>query len=107
MSERVPTWEILNTFPSDYRVAFVGDASMAPYEITHAGGSVEHWNEEAGAVWIERITSHFEKFIWINPVPQETWEYSLSVGMTEQLVDRRMFPLTIRGLEEGMSLLSK
>ena len=107
MSERIPTWEILNKYAGDYKVVIVGDATMAPYEITHAGGSVEHWNEEAGAAWMSRFMSAYEKIVWINPTPQETWEYSTSVAMTQELVEGRMFPLTIRGLEEGMNLLSK
>jgi uncharacterized protein with von Willebrand factor type A (vWA) domain len=107
MSERIPTWEILNKYAGDYKVVFVGDATMAPYEITHAGGSVEHWNEEAGAIWISRFMGWYDKIVWINPTPQETWEYSTSVAMTQELVEGRMFPLTIRGLEEGMNLLSK
>jgi len=107
MSERIPTWDILNKYAGDYKVVFVGDATMAPYEITHAGGSVEHWNEEAGAIWISRFMGWYDKIVWINPTPQETWEYSTSVAMTQELVEGRMFPLTIRGLEEGMNLLSK
>ncbi|MFP6796193.1 MAG: VWA domain-containing protein [Pseudomonadales bacterium] len=107
MSERIPTWEILNKYAGDYKIVFVGDATMAPYEITHAGGSVEHWNEEAGAIWLSRFMGSYDKIVWINPTPQETWEYSTSVAMTQELVDGRMFPLTIRGLEEGMNLLSK
>ena len=107
LSERIPTWEILNKYGSDYRVVIVGDATMAPYEITHSGGSVEHWNEEPGAVWIQRISTIYPKLIWINPTPQETWEYSSSVGITQELVENRMYPLTIRGLEDAMSLLSK
>ena len=107
LSERIPTWEILNKYGSDYRVVVVGDATMAPYEITHSGGSVEHWNEEPGAVWMQRISTIYPKLIWINPTPQETWEYSSSVAITQELVDNRMYPLTIRGLEDAMSLLSK
>ena len=107
MNERLPTWGILNKYARDYKVVFVGDATMAPYEITHSGGSVEHWNEEPGATWIERFTETYDKMVWINPTPQETWEYSSSVGMTQELVEGRMFPLTIRGLEEGMNQLSK
>lgn len=107
MNERMPTWEILNKYAHDYKVVFVGDATMAPYEITHAGGSVEHWNEEPGTTWISRFTEVYDKLVWINPTPQETWEYSSSVGMTQQLVDGKMYPLTVRGLEEGMSSLSK
>ncbi|MFU8816438.1 MAG: vWA domain-containing protein [Pseudomonadales bacterium] len=107
MNERLPTWEVLNKYGHDYKVVFVGDATMAPYEITHAGGSVEHWNEEPGALWLQRIASVYDRLVWINPTPQETWEYSTSVGMTQQLVDGRMYPLTIRGLEESMNFLSK
>ena len=107
LSERIPTWEILNKYGSDYRVVIVGDATMAPYEITHSGGSVEHWNEEPGAVWMQRISTIYPKLIWINPTPQETWEYSSSVAITQELVENRMYPLTIRGLEDAMSLLSK
>ena len=107
MNERLPTWGILNKYARDYKCVFVGDATMAPYEITHSGGSVEHWNEEPGAVWMDRFTEAYDKTVWINPTPQETWEYSTSVGMTQELVDGRMFPLTIRGLEEGMNHLSK
>ena len=107
LSERIPTWEILNKYGSDYRVVIVGDATMAPYEITHSGGSVEHWNEEPGAMWMQRISTLYPKLIWINPTPQETWEYSSSVAITQDLVDNRMYPLTIRGLEDAMSLLSK
>ena len=107
MNERIPTWEILNKYGHDYKVVFVGDATMAPYEITHAGGSVEHWNEEPGAAWISRFTGIYDKLVWINPTPQETWEYSSSVAMTQDLVEGQMYPLTIRGLEEGMNRLSK
>ena len=107
MNERIPTWEILNKYGRDYKVIFVGDATMAPYEITHAGGSVEHWNEEPGAAWITRFAGIYDKLVWINPTPQETWEYSTSVAMTQDLVDGQMYPLTVRGLEEGMNFLSK
>ena len=107
MNERIPTFEILNKYAHDYKVVFVGDATMAPYEITHAGGSVEHWNEEPGAVWMNRFTELYDKLVWINPTPQETWEYSSSVSLTQELVGGSMFPLTIRGLEEGMAELTK
>jgi uncharacterized protein with von Willebrand factor type A (vWA) domain len=88
-------------------VIFVGDATMAPYEITHAGGSVEHWNEEPGAAWLARFRQLYPKLVWINPTPQETWEYSTSVAITRELVDGQMYPLTLRGLEDGMGFLSK
>ncbi len=107
MAERLPTFDIFNKYAHDYKVVFVGDATMAPYEITHAGGSVEHWNEEPGAAWMERFDSIYDKLIWLNPTPQETWEYSSSVMMTQELVGGRMYPLTVRGLEESMGELSK
>jgi uncharacterized protein with von Willebrand factor type A (vWA) domain len=107
MSERLSTLDILNKYSHDYKVVFVGDATMAPYEITHAGGSVEHWNEEPGAAWMERFDEIYDKVIWLNPTPQETWEYSSSVMMTQELVGGKMYPLTIKGLEEGMGELSK
>ena len=107
MAERLPTLEILNKYSGDYKVVFVGDATMAPYEITHAGGSVEHWNEEPGAAWMGRFGEIYDKVIWLNPTPQETWEYSSSVMMTQELVGGNMYPLTIKGLEEGMSQFSK
>lgn len=107
MSERLNTQEILNKYASDYKVVFVGDATMAPYEITHAGGSVEHWNEEPGGLWMERFRESYDNLVWINPTPQETWEYSSSVAMTQDLVGGEMYPLTVRGLEESMNRLSK
>ena len=107
MSERLSTQEILNKYASDYKVVFVGDATMAPYEITHAGGSVEHWNEEPGGLWMERFRETYDNLVWINPTPQETWEYSSSVSMTQDLVGGAMYPLTVRGLEESMNRLSK
>jgi uncharacterized protein len=106
-NERIPTFQILNKYARDYKVVFVGDATMAPYEITQAGGSVEHWNEEPGALWMRRFVEAYDRVAWINPTPQETWEYSNSVGITRDLVGGRMFPLTIRGLEESMTFLSK
>ena len=107
MNERIETWDILHKYTHDYKVIFVGDATMAPYEITHSGGSVEHWNEEAGAVWLQRVMDGFDKVIWINPTPLDTWEYSTSVALTNKLVDEQMFPLTIRGIENGMTYLTK
>mgnify|MGYP003334408093 FL=1 len=107
MNERIDTFDILHKYTHDYKVRFVGDATMAPYEITHAGGSVEHWNEEAGAIWMQRLLDTFEKVIWINPTPQDTWEYSTSVSLIQKLVEDKMYPLTIAGIEEGMNYLSK
>ena len=107
MNERIPTWQLLNKYARDYKVVFVGDATMAPYEITHAGGSVEHWNDEPGALWMSRFTESYDKLVWINPTPRETWDYSTSVAMTRELVDDQMYPLTISGLEGSMGYLSK
>ena len=107
MSERIDTFDILHKYTHDYKVIFVGDATMAPYEITHSGGSVEHWNEEAGAIWMQRVLDTFAKVIWINPTPQDTWEYSTSVALTQKLVEDQMYPLTISGIEQGMNSLTK
>lgn len=106
-TERTPMLDVLHKYSHDYKVIFVGDASMSPYEIAQPGGSVEHWNEEAGEVWMRRLTDVYDKVIWLNPVPEDEWEYTQSVSMTRQLVDGKMFPLTLKGLEEGMSFLSK
>ena len=107
MNERIDTFDLLHKYTHDYKVIFVGDATMAPYEITHAGGSVEHWNEEAGAIWMQRFLDTFDKCLWINPTPQDTWEYSTSVSLIQKLVEDQMYPLTIHGIEEGMNHLSK
>lgn len=106
-SERIETEHILRTFPSDYRVIFVGDASMSPYEITHAGGSVEHWNEEAGGVWLQRLLATFGKAVWLNPVPQDHWDYTWSIQAVRRIFEGRMFPLTLDGLEEAMRALAR
>jgi uncharacterized protein with von Willebrand factor type A (vWA) domain len=106
-AERMSTWQVLNKYAHDYKVIFVGDAIMAPYEVTHAGGSVEHWNEEPGALWMQRFSEIYDKLVWINPTPRDTWEYSSSVEMIRELVGGQMYPLTIRGLEEAMNQLSK
>ncbi|MBV1904615.1 MAG: VWA domain-containing protein [Pseudomonadales bacterium] len=106
-NERLSTMDILNKYTHDYKVVFVGDATMAPYEITHAGGSVEHWNEETGAEWIHRFTNGYDKLVWINPTPEDTWEYSSSVSMTKDLVGGQMYPLTIAGLENAMQTLTR
>ena len=106
-NERVYTEDIIHKYSADYKIIFVGDATMAPYEITNPGGSIEHWNEEAGALWMKRMVGIYDKLIWLNPVPKEHWEYSSSVELTRSLVEDNMFPLTIRGLEESMAFLSK
>jgi uncharacterized protein with von Willebrand factor type A (vWA) domain len=107
MNERMETFDILHKYTHDYKIIFVGDATMAPYEITHSGGSVEHWNEEAGAIWMQRVMDTYSKVIWINPTPLDTWEYSTSVALAKKLVEDQMYPLTIRGIEDGMNYLTK
>ena len=106
-NERIMTEDVMHKYSADYRIIFVGDATMAPYEITNPGGSIEHWNEEAGALWMKRMVGVYDKVIWLNPVPSDHWEYSASVELTRSLVEDNMFPLTIRGLEESMTFLSK
>jgi len=103
--ERTPTLEILRTYPPDYRVIFVGDASMSPYEIMQPGGSIEHWNDEAGAVWMQRITQRFGRHVWLNPEPEDRWDYTASTGIVRQLLEDRMFPLTIDGLDRAIKAL--
>ncbi len=105
--ESTSLYDLLHKYSPDYKVIFVGDASMAPYEITHPGGSIEHWNEEAGAVWMQRLTDHFEKVIWINPLPEHYWGEGGSLGITRQLLEDKMFPMTVEGLEAGMRFLSR
>ena len=104
-TEATATLDVIRTFPSDYRVVFVGDASMSPYEIAMAGGSVEHWNEESGQTWIERVTSHFQKSVWMNPIPKPQWGYTQSIGMVGRLFGGRMFPLTIEGIDSATRAL--
>jgi uncharacterized protein with von Willebrand factor type A (vWA) domain len=100
--ETVPTLDILRTYGSDYRVVFVGDASMSPYEITMPGGSVEHWNEEAGQAWMERLLGHFPKAVWLNPVPRAHWDYTQSIGLLRRIAGDRMYPLTLEGIDAAM-----
>jgi len=106
-TEKIPTWDVLHKFPSDYKVIFVGDATMSPYEITYPGGSVEHWNEEAGAVWIDRLTNIFEHAVWLNPTGERHWDYTPSIEVVKQLMGDRMYPLTLDGLEKAMKELSR
>ena len=106
-SEKFATWDIIRKYNKDYKLIFIGDATMSPYEILQPGGSVEYNNEEAGAEWLQRLTNAFPKFAWINPEPQGVWQYRQSISVIQQLVNNRMYPLTIKGLEEAMRLLSK
>ena len=106
-SEKFPTWDVIRKYNKDYKLVFVGDATMSPYEILQPGGSVEYNNEEAGAEWLQRLTNAFPKFAWINPEPQGVWGYRQSIAVIQQLMNQRMFPLTLAGLEGAMRLLSK
>jgi len=106
-SERTPTFDILRKYNRDWRLIFVGDATMSPYEIVQPGGSVEYNNEEPGAEWLQRLTHAFPKYAWINPEPQGVWGYRQSITMVQQLMQQRMYPLTLAGLEGAMRLLSK
>lgn len=106
-AERFPTWDILRKYPPDTKLIFVGDATMSPYEVLQPGGSVEYNNEEAGAAWLARFCHAFPKFIWLNPEPEGVWQYRQSIALIKQIVNNRMFPLTIDGLERAMRLLSK
>lgn len=102
-----PTLDVMHTYPHDYKVIFVGDASMSPYEITYPGGSVEHWNEESGETWMHRFLSVYPKAIWLNPIPETHWEYSHSIQIMKTLMEDRMFPLTIGGIDRAMQELRR
>ncbi|HYN39510.1 MAG TPA: VWA domain-containing protein, partial [Rhodospirillales bacterium] len=106
-SDPTPTWDVLHTYPHDYKAIFVGDASMSPYEIVNEGGSVEHWNEEAGITWMRRILTVYSKAVWLNPSPEEWWGYTRSTQMIRQIFSDRMFPLTLDGLDRAMRCLSR
>lgn len=103
--EQIPTQQLIQTYGDDYKLLFVGDATMGPYEIAYPGGSVEHWNEEPGQAWLERLTGHFDKVAWLNPQPKQYWQYYMSVRMINGLMANRMYELTIEGLEEAMEKL--
>ena len=105
--ETFPTFDLIRTYGSDYRVIFVGDAAMSPYEIAMKGGSVEHWNEEAGAVWLDRMLAHFPKVAWLNPAPEQHWQYTQSTQMIRQILSDRMYPMTLKGLEAATRELSR
>src|SRR3954453_21410951 len=101
-AEITPTLDVIRTYPSDYRVVFVGDASMSPYEILVPGGSVEHWNEEPGQVWLERLLGHFHKAVWFKPGPHKHWVYTHCIALMRRLFGERMFPLTLEGIDQAM-----
>ena len=105
-SEKIPTYDLMHRYGSDYKLIFVGDATMSPYEILHPGGSVEHWNEEAGAVWMQRLQRSYENIVWLNPEAEKHWEYSPSIEITQELIGaQRMFPMTLEGLDRATKRL--
>jgi uncharacterized protein len=106
-AERHMTWDIIRKYNSDYRLIFVGDATMSPYEILQAGGSVEYNNEEPGAIWLRRLIERYPKYAWLNPEPEGVWEYRQSVSVVKQLMSDKMYPITIQGLEKAMRDLAK
>ncbi|WP_370322027.1 VWA domain-containing protein [Oricola sp.] len=106
-AERIPTFDVLHTYGPDYRIVFVGDATMSPYEIAMAGGSVEHWNEEAGAVWMQRVLEKFPRTIWLNPEREDRWRFTQSTQMLNEIMGGRMYPLTLKGLDEATRELSR
>jgi uncharacterized protein len=106
-AERTLTWDILHKYPHDYKIVYVGDAAMSPYEITHPGGSVEHFNEESGAIWLDRMTHTYPSSVWLNPVPEKQWGYSQSTKIIKELMNDRMYPLTLSGLDDAMRELGK
>ena len=95
----IPTQEVIRTYGPDYKLIFVGDASMSPYEIVEPGGSVEHWNDESGRAWLQRLTAHYRRAAWLNPTPKIGWNHTSSIGMMHELMERRMYPLTVQGID--------
>ena len=106
-NEKLDTWDVLHKYPRDYKIIFVGDATMSPYEVTYPGGSVEHWNEEPGAIWLDRVTEMFQHAVWLNPVAEKHWDYTPSIGLMQQLMNGRMYPLTLGGLDKAMRELNR
>ena len=104
---RIDSWQVLRTYPASYRAIFVGDAAMSPFELTEAGGSVEHWNEEPGLVWLQRLVEAYPRLVWLNPTPQKYWPHSPSAGLISRALDGRMFPLTLEGLDRAMGELAR
>jgi hypothetical protein len=106
-AEKFDTWDILRKYNKDYKLIFIGDATMSPYEILQPGGSVEYNNPEAGAEWLSRLINTFPKHAWINPEPQGVWQYRQSIGIIQQIVGNKMYPMTLKGLEDAMRQLTK
>ncbi len=105
--QKISTFQLMRTYAADYKLIFVGDASMSPYEIVHPGGAVEHWNEESGEAWMRRVLNTWPKAVWLNPLPQKHWGYTESISMLRQLMDDRMYPLTLGGLDAAMAELKR
>ena len=105
--ERIPVWDIIHRYGSDYKVIFVGDATMGPYEITYPGGSVEHWNEEPGSAWMQRLLNHFSHAVWLNPQPEQYWPYYSSIKIMQEIVEDKMYGLTLEGLTQAIKGLSR
>lgn len=103
--QKTDLYEVMNKYGRDYKVIFVGDATMSPYEIAYPGGSVEHWNKEAGSVWMERVSDTWDNVVWLNPQPEDWWGHTPSIQLTKELVEDRMYPLTVQGLERAMTAL--
>jgi len=106
-NETIPTMEVLHTYPHDYKVIIVGDASMSPYEIVYPGGSVEHWNEESGETWLNRLSSVYSKTVWLNPIPEQHWEWGQSINIIKQLMEDRMYPLSLSGIDDAIKELRR
>jgi uncharacterized protein with von Willebrand factor type A (vWA) domain len=106
-TDRTPTWDVLHKYPADYKVIFIGDASMSPYEITVPGGSVEHMNEEPGSAWIRRVAHIYEHCVWLNPVPEQHWSWTPSIKVMSELMGERMYPLTLDGIDRAMKELMR
>ena len=107
LDDTTPTWDVLHTYPHDYKVIFVGDASMSPYEVMAPGGSIEHFNEETGAIWVERVARTYPACVWLNPVQEKDWDYTQSIRIMRQLMGGRMYPLTLEGLDNAMRDLAR
>lgn len=105
--ERIPIWDIIHRYGKDYKVIFVGDATMGPYEITYPGGSVEHWNEEAGSVWMQRLLNHFSNAVWLNPQAENYWPYYSSIKIMREIMEGKMYALTLEGLTDAIKGLSR
>ncbi len=106
-NDHIPTMDVLHKYPHDYKIIFVGDASMSPYEIAYPGGSVEHWNEESGEVWMKRVTQIYSRAVWLNPVPEKHWQYGQSIQMIKDIMGDKMYPLTLGGIDSAMKELKR